>query len=67
MSRKIFCERWCDLPFGERVIMASRGGKNNVSIQGSEGVPTSFLIQVSLVRNLLPLFLFCFDSACLAK
>lgn len=31
MSRKIFCERWYDLPLGERVIMASCGGKNNVS------------------------------------
>lgn len=35
--------------------------------QGSEEDLTLFLMQVSLDRNLLPLFLFCFDSACLAK
>lgn len=35
--------------------------------QGSEEDPTLFLMQVSLDRNLLPLFLFSFDSACLAK
>lgn len=65
MRRQIFCERWCDLPFGERVMMASCGGKNNVSIQGSERHPTLFRMQASLVKNLLPLFSFCF--ICLAR
>lgn len=65
MRRQIFCEGWCDLPFGERVMMASCEGKNSVSIQGSERHPTLFRMQASLVKNLLPLFSFCF--ICLAK
>lgn len=47
--------------------MVSCGGKNKVSIQGSDGDPILFLMQVSFFRNLLPLFLFHFDSTCLAK
>lgn len=52
-SRQIFCERWCDLPYGERVMMASSGGKIMFPFRVQRGGPPLFKWLPNLTASLL--------------
>lgn len=52
-SRQIFCERWCDLPYGERVMTASSGGKIMFPFRVQRGGPPLFKWLPNLTASLL--------------
>lgn len=52
-SRQIFCERRGDLPYGERVMMASSGGKIMFPFRVQRGGPPLFKWLPNLTASLL--------------